>query len=239
MGLGDIFRNIKRKPGKALLGATIGGALGGAAFGAGGAAVGAGVGAAKPEIAGSFRDTLFGEESGGGFQDVPTSLQDVLGLGRRAQLTGLTQLLNRPEPTESLARAGAERDIRAQRGATEDAQRQLQSQVAQRGLGQSSIGLSANVDLQRQQSERENLIRASIPERLEALRTQRIQGLVGTGGQALSQTGHVPGVVDPTISGGIAPLLGLAAGGYLGGAEGAKVGLGAGQLAQGQFARRK
>jgi hypothetical protein len=125
---------------------------------------------------------------------------------------------------------------RMMRGAAQDAINRTRQLVAQRGMSNSSIGLGQEVNQQRQLSNQLGMNQASGIQRLRDMKIENGQGLMNTG-TGLFQT-KIQGNQNLQMQdikrrqGGLAPLVGAAIGGYLGGPGGAQVGMGAGQTYQ-------
>ncbi len=110
------------------------------------------------------------------------------------------------------------------RSAAIDAQRRTNQLLANRGMQNSSVGLGTEVNQARQTNEKLALNNATGMERLKGLLNEKMQ----TGNQLFgvkASQGPVQMTDVKYRTGGIAGLVGAAAGGYLGGAEGAKVGM--------------
>lgn len=139
---------------------------------------------------------------------------------------------------EAEAEAQASREIASEKATTEDASKRLQQLIAQRGIGGTSMGLTSQVAQEKSAQDRIAEIKASIPERIRALKLQNAQLLLGASNQSLATPG-IQGEAfagqEASRKGGLLPLAGMAAGAYFGGAQGAQVGMGAGQYTQGAF----
>ncbi|MGE3608005.1 MAG: hypothetical protein AB7I27_00355 [Bacteriovoracaceae bacterium] len=133
-------------------------------------------------------------------------------------------MLDNTENLASNAVANQENLIRANAG---DVERNAQKLVAQRGLGNSSVGLNAITGATRDMGDKINAARASLPGlKMDYLNnaTNGIQGI-------LNSRTFIQGTPGGARKGGLAPLIGAGIGGYYGGAGGAQAGMGAGQAA--------
>lgn len=114
------------------------------------------------------------------------------------------------------------------RGSTADANRSLSKMIAQRGMGNSSIGMGEQINQERQLSDKIAMNTASSGSRLKDLLNEKL-----TGGSSLWNVKASQGPVQmqdiKQKQGGLMPLIGAGVGGYLGGASGAQVGMGLGQ----------
>jgi hypothetical protein len=117
------------------------------------------------------------------------------------------------------------------RNAAQDATRRTRQLIAQRGMGSSSIGLGQEVNQSRNLNEKLAMNNASGMERLRGLLGDQMKT-----GQQLMAPKMAQGPIQmqdlKQRSGGMASLLGAAAGGYFGGPAGAKIGAGLGQAYQ-------
>lgn len=114
-------------------------------------------------------------------------------------------------------------------GASQDAIARTRQLVAQRGMGNSSVGLGTEVNQQRQLSDKLALNNASGVSRLRDMQIQNGQGLMNAG-SGLFQT-KIQGQQNLQMQdikkrqGGLAGLVGAGVGGYYGGAQGAQTGM--------------
>lgn len=114
------------------------------------------------------------------------------------------------------------------RSSSQDAIRKTRDMVAQRGMGNSSIGLGEEINQGRVLSDKLALNKATGLDRIRSLLNEQMN----TGSQLFnvkSSQGPIQMQDVKYKTGGIAPLLGAGVGGYLGGASGAQVGMGLGQ----------
>lgn len=132
------------------------------------------------------------------------------------------------------ARAQTNLMLRQNRQNTEDAQRRLSQLQAQRGMGNSSIGLGQALGLERDAIQRMGDIRSSEDARRRAEKTRASQALVNAASFGAGRT------IDRRITeggrkGGIAPLVGAGLGAAFGGPQGAQLGMSLGNAAQTMF----
>ncbi len=256
MGLSSRFKQVYHNPTSTQSLMTVGGTMMGGPVGAvagnvlGGSSIGQKIGSKTKSVTSKLKSGLFGspgEDAKMGTIPLSESLKKNVEAGRAAQLSGLGALRSTlsEDPTElARSQAAAERlsSVRASRAAGEDTARRLQEQIAQRGMGTSSVGLAGLSNIRRQTAQdisRANVAeQLSLPERIRALRLQQAQGLIGGAGQVLGQPGtEARTYMQPATggSGGLAPLLGAGLGAYFGGAQGAQIGAGLGKTASGTF----
>lgn len=192
----------------------IGGAIKGAVLGPMGATTLGGLGAAKSS---GVSDLLFGKEAKAqksGY--LPLDQTQVKALGKYNTLMDTD--------TKNLAEGQVNRNEAAIRTGGDDATRQAQSLVAQRGLGNSSVGINAILNQKRDMGEKIASNRALLPSlqydmNLKNLNasTDGIQSILGS---RIYQQGNPGGQKQ----GGIAGLLGAGAGALYGGPQGAMAG---------------
>lgn len=154
------------------------------------------------------------------------SLAKVTEQGRGLQGQALTQYGDMLKSSVGGQMAAMERQARA---GVEDQTRQAQKMVAQRGLGGSSLGLNTILNQSKGLSDQLGAIRGSE----QQLKQQNLQNATGginsiLGAQG-AQTAFVQGTPGGGRKGGLAPLLGMAAGAAIGGPAGAQIGQGVGQ----------
>ena len=206
------------------MGFNIGGAIGGALGGIPGLLIGSSAGKSS-----GIQDALFGKKQGASKAD-PIA-QDV----RRVQLQALnTQEQGLGEMNKALAYDPSKRaafDIARQKtlatSGLQDQRRELQAQIARRGLGNSSIGLNAALGLQKQTGDQVRQIEASRPQLQQQLAEQRANKFLQAGGNVMaSQNAPIQfRDVEGKRGGGISGLLGAAAGGLMTGSpQGAMAG---------------
>lgn len=105
-----------------------------------------------------------------------------------------------------------------------DVGRKATDMVAQRGLGNSSVGLSAILNSTRDMGDRIATTRAALP----GMRLDKLNNVSGGINSILNSRTFIQGR-EAGRKGGLAPLIGAGVGGYMGGASGAQAGYGAGQ----------
>jgi hypothetical protein len=117
------------------------------------------------------------------------------------------------------------------RAAASDATRRTQGLIAQRGLGSSSIGLGAEMGQRKSLMDTLAINNASGVSRIRDMQIQNGQGQIDAGNSLWNikaSQGPVQMQTTKSRQGGMAALIGGAAGAYFG-PEGAKVGMGLGQ----------
>ena len=119
---------------------------------------------------------------------------------------------------------------RAIRNASTDAARRTRELIAQRGMGSSSIGLGQEANMNRDLNEKLALNNASGLERLKGLYGEQMQTGQGLFNTKLQGNQNLQMQDVKYRTGGLAPLIGAGIGGYFGGAAGAQVGSGLGQM---------
>ena len=216
-----------RKAVKSVASVATGGLLGGQLLAGSGALGGSG----------GIKDFLFGAKQNAGYADLDPSLQYVTEQGRAMQSRTLDasaeelERLKKYDP-ETLAQREVERRDAGLRAGAEDKQRAIDTAVAQRGLGKSSIGLGASTGVSRGLSDQLVSNRADLAtlrdqyegQRLSRLGgiTQNVNSVLGAPGaqrQYLPAQGRSGGLV-----GALAPVAGMAVGGMFGGPMGASMG---------------
>lgn len=179
-------------------------------------------------LVGKLKDGILGKEDPGTDDqliDIYTPEQQEL-LNRTTSQYG--NLLSQNENMAKVQGAQMENQIIAD---AQDQERLARQQVAQRGLGNSSLGLSAVLNSGRKVGEKIAGVRANMSN-MQADNLNRVSsglsGLLGaqSGGKIFKQ-----GQASQGRQGGLAPLIGGAAGAYFGGPAGAQVGMGLGQYA--------
>lgn len=113
--------------------------------------------------------------------------------------------------------------------------RRLQSIIAQKGMGDSSQGLTEELSQEQSANAQIGGIQSSLPGRIRDLRFERPSRAIALGSQVM---GSQNAPIDfygrkPSRQGGLLPVVTAGIGGLLGGPAGATVGLGAGQAMQG------
>lgn len=121
------------------------------------------------------------------------------------------------------------------RSNAEDQTREAQKMVAQRGLGNTSLGLNAILNQKSNLGNQIGAIHANQPMLENQMRKDNLNfasnGINSTLNSRMNAFAYQPAVASKGRQGGLAPLLGGAAGAYFGGPAGAQVGMGLGQAA--------
>jgi len=170
---------------------------------------------------GGLSDILLGRQSKeekAGY--IPLDKLQVQALGKYGEL------LNKD--TNQLASAAIERNDAGIRAAGDDATRQAQALVAQRGLGSSSVGLNAILNQKRDMGEKLAANRAGLPQLQYDMGLNNLNsatnGLQNIFGSRLYKNGTPTG----PRQGGLLPLIGAGVGAAYGGPQGAAAGYGLG-----------
>jgi len=216
-----LFKKAKRffKKNK---GAAMGAALGPAGIAAGALLV--------DKRGGGLKDLLFGKKESG--PDLPSDVKDVQALARQNQAMGLRELQTAFEqPAEKSAEIAANQELAASAAANQDARLKMQEAIVRRGLGNTSMGLGAENTQEREMAQQRADIQNTMGQRIEAERLKRSQAFLGGGGDALTRQGDVYIKPKAQRPGGIAGLIGMGAGAYFGGPQGAMMGKGIGDAA--------
>jgi len=132
---------------------------------------------------------------------------------------------------------GAARQTSLARGSAADQRRQLQESIARRGLGRSSLALSAGRDIQKDLGQRIGQIERGIPmaELQAKLGVMRGRGSIIN---PIAQATKFPvqmRAIKRGRKGGLAPVIGAGVGAMFGGAQGAGAGMQIGQGLKGAF----
>jgi hypothetical protein len=180
------------------------------------AAGGDGWGAMKPA-----KDILLGKK-GKATKDSYTQLDPLQqkALGQYGSI-----LDNNTDQVAENAIAGQENQIRAS-GA--DAQRNAQDLVAQRGLGNSSVGLNAIINSNKNMGDQIGAARAMLPGLRQEMKLNNLNGATNGINSILNTRMFKQGQAAGPRTGGLAPLLGAGLGAAFGGPAGASVGMGVG-----------
>lgn len=211
-------------------------------------------------LGGGLEKNLFGQNIPGGlnYLDVEPEIKAAQEEARKMALESLRSqkdIIDKLESNEDIISRIGLQGRTALRSASEQAQegrRKLQGEIARRGLGGSSVGLGQFTSLERDTQRRLGEIQEQIPllqqQALREARGQRLSELAGLQAGSLGLIGtsgarrQLAGVTPASTSGGLAPLLGMAGGAYLGSsagpqgaAYGAGTGMGLGQLLSGAF----
>jgi len=178
-------------------------------------------------VFGKAKDLLFGEkqagEAGGYTQLTPEqqALMDKYSALAKQDTTQIaTNMANQQEA--QLRQNVADQQMRASQ------------MVAQRGLGNSSVGLNAVLGQSGQLANQIGAVRANQPLAARQLGMENLE-TARTGINALLGTRDYKQGVAGGRKGGLAPLVGAGIGAMYGGPAGAQAGMGVGQAAQGMF----
>lgn len=201
---------------------------------------------------------LFGKKDQGtpnSFIELDPDLRAVVSKAREGQKTAAgifgKELERIKDADDSKAvSAKQQQQLRLLKGSAEDARRQAREQVARRGLGQSSVGLSAILRADEQARERMQNVRAMRPLMEQEERRARIaetQAATGGLGSILAAPGQqrafIQGRPASGRSGGLMasllPAAGTALGAYFGGPAGAAVGGQTGSALSGAISQPK
>jgi len=165
---------------------------------------------------------LFGKkQSDIGPDPMSHDIRRVHGKALKAQ-EGILKDIKGIDPSD-LAKKATEREAKFLRGAAKDQRRRLQENIARKGLGRSSLALTAGSDIDRQLGERIASSQAQIPMR----RLGAIQGKAGII-QPIASGTRFPvqmRAIKRGKKGGISGLLGAGIGGMVGGPQGAAAGM--------------
>lgn len=190
---------------------------------------GGGLGGITKSVGSAFnKDLMFGKEEKAGMigQDQELLKRRNKGLHRQDVLYRQINRLNKESP--DFLRGQVAREQEAIGASAEDAKRRMQQMMAQRGLGNSSIGLGQTLNIDREAARKKALIGASLGERERNLRLQGIQNLMSANSPMLGL--NPGGMYNPGgRKGGLAGIAGAAIGGSMGGVGGAQLGAGIGQ----------
>ena len=189
------------------------------------------------KVAGTAGGLLFGKKQTQAADPIAGQLFATQETASKAQKTALDALENRfNEDPSSLVQAKIAGEERQLQGAKEDASRRAQALVAQRGLGNTSAGLSAILGAEGGINRQIAATRAQSPLLLDQMKRQRIQELLSGGtGVVGSQQLPVNLRAQTSRGPGLAPLIGAGIGGMLGGPAGASAGMGVGKSLSGLF----
>ena len=205
MGLGKIG-----KIGGSVIGFGIGGPVG-AKFGA--------------KLGGGLDSLLRGKQVG---PDAEAGAIKQLKLqGLMAQAKSLEDLEKMPGGAET-AIADVAREQRMLSQGAGDQRSKLQQLMAQRGMGGTSMGTSAELGLSKQFADQKMALQASLPGRMRELELQRLQNRAALGSGLAGSVGNIPLRFQSERKGGLAGLLGMGAGAGLGGFFGGPAGAQAG-----------
>lgn len=132
------------------------------------------------------------------------------------------------QPTDNIVNQQIGMENKLIRGAGEDSLRSTDQLVGQRGMGSSSIGLGIRNNVERSLAEKLAMNNASRDMRQRDMRIDALRGRMGAG-EALMKPKLSQGPVQMNTvkyrTGGLAGVIGGAAGAYFGGPAGAQAGL--------------
>jgi hypothetical protein len=131
--------------------------------------------------------------------------------------------------TDSLASAAVAKQEEMVRAGAQDSERQARDLVAQRGLGNSSVGLNAILGASRDMGDKIGAVRASLPAMKYQMNVDNLNSASAGIGNILKNRIFKQGREGGGRTGGLMPLLGAGIGGLLGGPGGATAGMSAGQ----------
>lgn len=175
-------------------------------------------------ILGGMGDLLMGKKDKGTPDSyVPLDATQVRALGKYNNLL--------EQDTDAMAKNMVTRQEGQVRAGAADAERKAKELVAQRGLGNSSVGLNAILGANRDTGEKLNAVRAQLPQMQYDLKTRNLDTATGGIQNILTNRIFKQGREGGGRTGGLMPLLGAGIGGALGGPAGAQVGMSAGQYA--------
>jgi hypothetical protein len=189
------------------------------------------------KVAGTAGGLLFGKKQTQAADPIAGQLFATQEAASKAQQSGLGALTKRfGEDPGNLVRSRIAAEERQLQGGKEDVVRRAQALVAQRGLGNTSAGLSAILGAEGDINRQIAATRARAPLLVDELKRQRIQDLLGAGTGVVGSQQLPVNLRAQTARGpGLAPLLGAGIGGLLGGPGGASAGLGVGKSLSGLF----
>ncbi|MDQ3159094.1 MAG: hypothetical protein M3P98_03115 [bacterium] len=178
----------------------------------------------------SMSDALLGKKS----KDI--NPDEITNQVRATQSKGIGELNTALDtPSENIVRQQNALQTSGVLSSAQDARRNAQKLMAQRGLAGSSLGLSANRSIDMDAGNQLSAIRAALPGQIRNQQIQDASTRIGVGG--INQGGMNFNTIEGQRSGGIlgiagalAPLAGTVAGGMFGGPVGAMAG---GQTGQG------
>jgi hypothetical protein len=161
--------------------------------------------------AGSFEDALYGKKT-------KTEADDIAKLVKAGQLQGMREFnsaLN--TPAEDIVRTQAEQSKKGILQSAEDARRNAQRLMAQRGLSGSSLGLAQNRSIDMQAGKDIATINANLPGQIREQKLMDAKERISQGGLGASNpiqwntvTGRGGGLLD--LAGKLAPIAGMVAG---------------------------
>jgi hypothetical protein len=210
--------SFKKTVGKAV-GGVAGGGIG-SLLGPAGTVIGAGLGASGG--LGAITDVLLGKKDPG-TKDRYTELDPLqkVALGKYGELLG--------QDTDSFASNAVQKAEEQARANAGDLERKATQLVAQRGLGNSSVGLNAIINSTRNLGDQVGAIRSSLPIMKYDMKVNNLGNAANGINGILDKRMFIQGNPSTGRSGG---LLGLGLGGlgaYYGGPGGAQAGMGLGR----------
>ena len=180
-----------------------------------------------PTSLGGIKDLLGGKKEGGSSADpIAADVRRVQKKALETQEKGLGFLGQETfDPKAQAALQIANQRNLAKSGAA-DQRRQLQAQIARKGLGRSSLGLTSALGIEKQQGDRLRTIDAQRPQLERQLGQEKTNRFLDVGGKVLaSQNAPIQfRDIEGKRGGGISGLLGAGVGGYFGGPAGASAG---------------
>ena len=196
-------------------------------------------------VLGGAGGLLFGRKQVQEADPIAAQLFETQGAASGLQKSSIDELSRRlKEDPTNLFRAQLANQERNLQGSKEDARRNIEALVRQRGLGNTSAGLSALLGAQNDINRQIAVARAQSPIFIDEIKRQRLMDALGganavVGSQKLPinlrrQSGRSGGIL-PAITGGIGAALGGSSGGPQGAAAGGSAGLGIGQALIGAF----
>jgi hypothetical protein len=196
-------------------------------------ATGGNIDKAAGKIQGGLVNTLLGKKDPGTSDEV-IDLADPTGRKFQSQAIGqYGDFLN--QDTSQMAANQIQAQNNQIRQNAEDGTRQAQQLVAQRGLGNSSVGLNAILNQQSGVADKIGASNASQIGLENQMKQQNLNFATSGINQILNEQGQSKlfkqGQASKGRQGGLMPLIGGAAGAYFGGPAGAQVGMGLGQAA--------
>jgi hypothetical protein len=207
MGFFDKIKSVVKNP----TGAILGGGLGSAAFGVPGMIGGAVLGGSSN---GSITDMLLGKKS----KDIkPDEIANQI---RATQSKGIGELNSALDtPADQIIGNQVEQQKKGILTSAQDARRNAQRTMAQRGLQNSSIGLGLNRSIDQQAGRDIASVNASLPGLIRDQKLQDAQTRIGVGN--VNQNGMNFNTIQGARTGGalgiaqaLAPLAGSVAGAY-------------------------
>lgn len=173
---------------------------------------------------GGLSNLLMGKKAKGTKDSyVPLDATQTRALGQYNSLLG--------QKTDQMAKnaiAGQENQIRAN---AQDAERKASQLVAQRGLGNSSVGLNAMINTTRNMGDQLGAARAKLPGLQYDMKVNNLNTATNGIQNILTNRIFKQGTGSTGRQGGLLPLIGGGLGAAFGGAAGAQVGMGMGQAA--------